>query len=58
MAILERDDLDGIATLTLNMPEKLNALSDGMLVAMQDALDTIADDPSVRVVIIRGAGKA
>ena len=58
MTILIREDEAGIATLTLNMPGKLNALSDGMLAAMHDALDTIADEAGTKVVIIKGAGKA
>lgn len=58
MTILIREDDGGIATLTLNMPGKLNALSDGMLAALQGALDTIAEEPGTKVVIIKGAGKA
>lgn len=58
MTILIREDDGGIATLTLNMPGKLNALSDGMLAALQGALDTIAEEPDTKVVIIKGAGKA
>lgn len=58
MTILDRDDHNGIATLTLNNPEKLNALSDAMLAALHANLDTIAADRSVRAVIIKGAGKA
>lgn len=58
MTLLQRTDADHIATLTMNAPERLNALSDAMLAALQDTLDTIARDDSVRAVIIRGAGKA
>ncbi|WP_255346151.1 enoyl-CoA hydratase [Thalassobium sp. R2A62] len=58
MAILERSDADGIAHLTLNAPERLNALSDAMLAALQDQIDTLATDRSIRVVILSGAGKA
>lgn len=58
MTILIREDDGGIATLTLNMPGKLNALSDGMLAALHAALDTIADEQETKVVIIKGAGKA
>lgn len=53
-----RHDADAVATLTLNDPSRLNALSTPMLVALQEALDTIGADPSVRVVILRGAGRA
>lgn len=58
MTILTRDDAASITTLTLNAPERLNALSDAMLAAIQTELDLIADDPNVRVVILKGVGKA
>lgn len=58
MTILLRDDAASIATLTMKAPERLNALSDAMLAALQTELDGIADDPTVRAVIIRGTGKA
>lgn len=53
-----RQDKDGVATLTLNTPKKLNALSDAMIVALSDALDAVGADTTVRVVVITGAGKA
>ena len=49
---------DGVATLTLNRPERLNPLSDSMIAALQDALDRVAVDPAVRVVVLTGAGRA
>ena len=49
---------EGVITLHLNRPEKFNALSDGLLLALQNALDEIAADPAARCVIISGAGKA
>lgn len=58
MAILERYDTGAIATLVLNTPEKLNALSDAMLGQLQSQLDQIGTDESVRAVILRGEGKA
>ncbi len=57
MAILERHDTDAIAHLTLNMPERLNALSDEMLAALQAECDALKEDRSVRAVILSGAGK-
>ncbi|MHB1194340.1 MAG: enoyl-CoA hydratase/isomerase family protein [Longimicrobiales bacterium] len=48
---------DGIATLTLNRPEKRNALSQALVQALQEALAGIAADRKVRVVALRGAGK-
>ncbi|MEL6979349.1 MAG: enoyl-CoA hydratase [Pseudomonadota bacterium] len=46
----------GVATLTLNRPKAINALSEEMLAALQGALDEIAADRSVKAVILRGAG--
>ena len=47
MAILERSDNGPVARLTLNHPEKLNALSDAMLAALQDQFDRLADDSAL-----------
>ena len=58
MTILTREDAASIATLTMNAPERLNALSDAMLAALQTELDAIAEDPGIRVVILKGTGKA
>ena len=58
MAILERHDTGAIAHLTMNAPERLNALSDEMLAALQSELDTLREDRGIRVVILSGAGKA
>jgi enoyl-CoA hydratase/carnithine racemase len=46
----------GVATVTLNRPNALNALSFGMLVALRDWLDAWERDPAVRLVVLRGAG--
>ena len=48
---------EGIARLTLNRPAQYNALSSELMAELQDCLNQIAEDPSVRVVIIEGAGK-
>ncbi|PZQ95594.1 MAG: enoyl-CoA hydratase [Cereibacter sphaeroides] len=56
--ILLRADEGGIATLTLNSPSSLNALSDAMLAALSDEFVRLAQDNKTRVVILRGAGKA
>lgn len=58
MTILHRNDVAGVATLTMDAPERLNALSDAMLAALQGSLTEIAVDDSVRVVVLRGTGKA
>lgn len=57
-ALVLRQDVDGIATLTLNRPGQFNALSKAMLEALTAAVDEIAHDASVRVVVLAGAGKA
>ena len=57
-AILLREDAGGIATLTLNAPAKLNALSDAMLAALADQIEKLGENTSTRVVILKGAGKA
>ncbi len=49
---------DAIAYLTLNRPDKLNALNSGLVADLQDALDVVEADPDVRVAIITGAGRA
>jgi enoyl-CoA hydratase/carnithine racemase len=55
---LLRNDEAGVATLTLNRPQQYNALSSTLIDALQNAIDDIAHDRSVRVVVIAGAGKA
>jgi enoyl-CoA hydratase/carnithine racemase len=55
---LLRDLLEpGIVRLTFNRPDKLNALSTPTIRALEGELDAIAADPSVRVVILTGAGE-
>ena len=56
--VLLRGDAGGIATLTLNRPSARNALSLGLMGALQDTLDEIREDATVRVVVLRGAGPA
>jgi len=50
------EQTDGVATITLNRPEKHNALSQGLLAELRDVLDTIETNKDVRVVLITGAG--
>lgn len=47
----------GIATITLNRPDKLNAMDADLLQGAVDALEAAANDPDVRVVIFTGAGR-
>lgn len=49
---------NGIATLTMNRPEARNALTRGMMLALSEALPRLAADPSVRLVVLSGAGNA
>lgn len=56
--ILLRADTDGITTLTLNRPAARNALSTGLMTALQTEIDAIAGDTSVRVVVIAANGPA
>ena len=55
-----RRDVDGrgVVRLTLNRPQAFNALSSGMLAALQAELDAVAADESARVVVIAAEGKA
>lgn len=48
---------DGIATLTLNRPDRLNAWTPPLGSRYFDLLEQAADDPSVRVVVVTGAGR-
>jgi len=53
-----RYEKDGpVATLTLNRPDRLNAITGPMLAAFSDALVDAGADPAVRVVVVTGAGK-
>jgi len=47
----------GVARITLNRPDKRNAITSEMMAALRDALQRSADDGTVRVLLIRGAGK-
>ena len=49
---------DGVATLTLNRPDVMNAFADGMREELFDRLENFAEDADVRCIVITGAGKA
>lgn len=53
-----REDQQGICTLTLNRPDKFNALSAAMIEALSAQLDAIRADAKVRVVVIKANGRA
>jgi enoyl-CoA hydratase/carnithine racemase len=56
--ILLREDIEGVAILTLNRPESRNSLSEAMLEALNDMLTAIAQDDTVRALIIAANGLA
>ena len=55
--MLRIDDADGIRTLTLNRPERLNTLTSALTRELHAALVDCARDPGVRCVILTGAGR-
>ena len=57
MALINISELHpGVRQLTFNRPDKLNALSTPLMAEFDAALDSAAEDPSVRVLVLRGAG--
>lgn len=56
--LLEDRDDRGVVTLTLNRPQAFNALSEAMLTALGDAFDALAQDDTVRAVVLGASGKA
>ena len=48
---------DGVATITLNRPDRLNAWTPEMGAQYSDLLDRAAADPAVRVIVVTGAGR-
>ena len=58
LLLLQSRDARGVVTLTLNDPARFNALGDEMLAALQAALAAIAQDDSVRAVVLAANGRA
>lgn len=56
-SLIDLQVLDGIATLTLNRPDKRNAMSDDMRSQFIAALERVAADKAVRALVLTGAGK-
>ena len=54
--LLETVD-DGVATLTMNRPESLNALSPDMMERFREAVPRLSADPEIRVLVLTGAGR-
>lgn len=57
MSLIQVENDGGVAVVTLNRPEKHNALNAEMMVRLAEAWDQIAQDASVRVVLLAGAGE-
>jgi enoyl-CoA hydratase/carnithine racemase len=57
MSLVLRDDAAGVATLTLNRPDKLNAITRAMMTELRAQLEDIAADPAVGCVCLTGAGR-
>ncbi len=57
-SLVIRRDEGGISTLTLNRPEKLNALTPGLFVELRGHIEALADDESVGCVVLTGAGRS
>ena len=56
--LVKRSDADGVATLTLNRPEALNALSPALFVELRSHIDALGSDQDTRVVVLRGEGRS
>lgn len=56
--LVTRSDDDGIATLSLNRPDALNALSPAMFIELRAFIDQLAGDDGIRVVVLRGEGRS
>jgi enoyl-CoA hydratase len=56
-AVLVDTVADGVTQLTLNRPERLNAMNYALISALYSAFDTIAEDRSCRVIVLTGAGR-
>lgn len=58
-ALVLRDDLDGVATLTLNRPDKLNAMNPALFAELREHIDALAGETAaVGCVVLTGAGRA
>jgi enoyl-CoA hydratase/carnithine racemase len=56
--LLENRDARGVVTLTLNRPQAFNALSEALIDALHHTAERLAQDESLRAVVIAGAGRA
>jgi methylglutaconyl-CoA hydratase len=58
VGVLHDIDARGVATLTLNNPERHNAFDDALIAGMTEILDRFAADAAVRIVVLRSTGKS
>ncbi len=56
--LVVRDDADGVATLTLNRPDKLNALTPALFMELRAHIEALAADETVGAVVLTGAGRS
>ena len=56
--LLDKDQQDHIAWLTINRPERRNAVDDVTISELGDAVEDVAADDSMRVLVLTGAGQA
>lgn len=55
--VLREEVRPGVTLLTLNRPDRLNAMSHELVADLHDALDAVAEDPTCRAVVLTGAGR-
>lgn len=55
--LIQRDTVDGITTLTMNDPRRLNGWTAGMIAAIQEAFRDVQADPETKAVVFTGTGK-
>ena len=56
-ALVTRSQAGALLTLSLNRGESFNPLSSSMIAALENAFDEVAEDSSVRVIVLRGEGR-
>jgi enoyl-CoA hydratase/carnithine racemase len=57
VSVVQRAIADGIGHITLNRPERMNAITTELARQLEDALSNLARNPAVNVIVIRGTGK-
>src|ERR1700749_3757637 len=57
MSVVQHAIAEGIGRITLNRPERLNAITTELADQLADALNELSSNPAVKVIVIRGAGK-